>query len=59
MADLLPQDKQRYGTKVVNIDPENRIVSFDNGSTIKYNKVILFIYIIYFQLSILFVEFSF
>ena len=39
VAGLLPKDKQQYNLTVTNLDPVNKIVSFQNGTTIKYNKV--------------------
>ena len=39
VAALLPKDKQKYNMTVTNLDPVNKIVSFENGTTIKYNKV--------------------
>eukprot|EP01036_Dinobryon_divergens_P027674 gene27674-36486_t len=39
VAALLPKDKQQYNMTVTNLDPVNKIVTFENGTTIKYNKV--------------------
>eukprot|EP00889_Picochlorum_renovo_P005952 jgi/Picre1/32982/NNA_008309.t1 len=40
VADLLPKERQLYGAEAVSIDKENKIVSFKDGSTIKYGHLI-------------------
>lgn len=40
VAKLLPQDKQRYNTKVVALDLEGHCVTLDNGKKIRYQKLL-------------------
>jgi len=40
VAALLPQEKIRYKTRVVKLDAENKILSLDDGSSLKYDKLI-------------------
>eukprot|EP01041_Mallomonas_annulata_P010741 gene10741-22438_t len=37
---LLPQDKQRYGIKVQNIDFDKQILFLSDGTSVKYNKLL-------------------
>jgi len=40
VANLLPTERQRYGMKAVNVDAANHVVHFENGTSIKYNKLL-------------------
>lgn len=39
VAALLPQEKLRFNHKVTQIDADNKILHFENGDRIRYNKV--------------------
>lgn len=40
VAGLLPNDKQRYHCTVTGIDPKNKVVHLNDGSQIKYDKLL-------------------
>jgi len=39
VAALLPEDKQQYKTRVVKVDADNKTAILEDGSSIKYNKL--------------------
>jgi protoporphyrinogen oxidase len=39
VAALLPKEKQRFNMTVTNINPKDKVITFANGSSIRYNKV--------------------
>mmetsp|Transcript_21479 Transcript_21479/g.19544 ORF Transcript_21479/g.19544 Transcript_21479/m.19544 type:complete len:493 (-) Transcript_21479:1185-2663(-) len=40
VSNLLPTNKQRYNSKVTSIDINNKILTLNNGNTIRYNKLL-------------------
>lgn len=40
MAALLPAEKQRYGSTITGIDADSNTVTLQDGSKIKYNKLL-------------------
>lgn len=40
VAAMLPKEKQRYNKKVVNLNKEEKKVTFEDGSVIKYNRLL-------------------
>ena len=40
VAGLLPKDKQMYNKTVTNLDPVKKLVTFQDGTVIQYNKVL-------------------
>lgn len=40
VAKLLPEDKQRYAVKIVNVDPAAKVLTTSDGRQLQYNKLL-------------------